>query len=138
MKKFVPLLIAVAAAVPCFPASAGLRQSLPLVLNLSALQASGAIGSVRDGGTSSDWIDCQLLAGFAAPGDSWVECDAMNANGLLSCFSNSASMISVVQSMQSDSYINFTASTATNCNLLGRCCNSIQIGTGSHYLPVKP
>ena len=138
MKQLTPFALILMVATPCLTASAGQRSSLPLSINLSTHTASGALGSVRAGGNSGDWIDCQIQGDFPpGSGFRFVQCDAGTAGPLssISCTSSDSSLIFAAQAMQSDSWVSFKTDTSTFCNG-GPCCTDLTVYTGSRYLPL--
>lgn len=116
-------------------AYAGTKYDQTLAVNLSGYNASGAVGSVRQGGSSNDVLGCLVLSGQPAPAELQVECHATSATGSLICASTDEALIEVAQSMQADSYITFSGQ---SCG--PGCCTltALSVFNGSPFAPVQP
>jgi hypothetical protein len=139
MKKLVLPALLVAALGPSVPASAGLPETDILSLNLSAMTASGSLGSVRQGGGPNDFLDCQIITeSDSSPPLFYGECDANNGGGTpLECFTFSPTLISVIETIQSDSYIAFSGTSCINGQ--STCClASLTVYNGSKYPRLQP
>jgi hypothetical protein len=89
---------------------------------------------VRKGGTASDSLACLVLTGQGTLTDLYVECDASNVSGGINCLSSSPTLVSIAQTIQSDSYIAFSG---TNCG--PGCCTltSLAVFNGSVFYPTQ-
>jgi hypothetical protein len=133
MKKLLSMMGILGGALWLCTASAGLRLSSPLTM--AGTTASGALGTVRNDGTTN-FINCTLLgcpsgscAKYHFPAPVSMECLASTPAVSLDCTSTNPNLIAVVQAMSPDSYVSFT-SDRTGSN---GTCVQVAIANGSPF-----
>lgn len=117
----------------CATAAAGEKAEVPVTLELNAqgqvTRAFGMAGTARNSADSQ-----QLIACFVSATAVGVQggCEAKNAAGASTiCFASSASLMAAVQSVRTDSYIDFSRNSAGQCT-------SIYVANGSPNAVKQP
>ncbi len=109
----------VAAALAFAPdTSAGIKEDIPVVVDLGGRTATGALGTARN---SADWrqvIGCSLQANAGVAHLSLM-CEAMDAQGVaIQCASNDASLVTASLAISGDSQVTFTWDRFRQCTSL--------------------
>ncbi|QWF16996.1 hypothetical protein [Lysobacter capsici] len=115
-----PISAAVAAivlATVCATASAGEKVEVPVTLETNALgqvtRAYGMAGTARNSADSQQLIACFVSATSAGAQGG---CEARNAAGVSTmCITSNAGLLAAVQAVRTDSYIDFSRSSAGQC-----------------------
>lgn len=118
MKLPIPAaLAATVLAMVCATASAGEKAEVPVTLEINGLgQVTRAYGMA---GTARNSADAQqIIACFVSATSTGVQggCEAKNAAGVSTmCITSNASLMAAVQAVRTDSYIDFSRSSAGQC-----------------------
>jgi len=124
MKQMLSGLVAAGVLTTGGAAWAGAKTSYPVVINTTTRTANGALGSARNSTDTVQYIGC--LIGVTNSYTEFVRCFARNSAGTtVGCYSNNYNFIDAVQTINSDSYINFTYDVGGGCTLLEVTTSSI-------------
>lgn len=134
MKLAIPAAVAATMlSMWCATATAGEKVEVPVTLELNAqgqvIRAYGMAGTGRNSADSQQLIACFVSASVASVQGG---CEAKNAAGVSTiCFASSASLMAAVQSVRTDSYIDFSRNSAGQCT-------SIYVANGSPNAVKQP
>jgi hypothetical protein len=113
MKSWLRSILAVAAVLATLtaaPVQAGWKQNYPV--RIVGNVASGSIGSARNSGDSTQWIECTLDAN---PMASWGQCFAKTASGAwLICGTSNPNLLAAIANLKSYGHVEFTVDSG-NC-----------------------
>lgn len=128
MKSWLRSILAVAAVLATLtaaPVQAGWKQNYPV--RIVGNVASGSIGSARNSGDSTQWIECSIDASSSG---SWGQCFAKTATGAtLICGTSDPNMLAAIANLKSYGHVEFTSA--------GGACTRITTRVASYLPPPK-
>ncbi|WP_375756288.1 hypothetical protein [Corallococcus exercitus] len=105
---------------------AGSKGGMSVYVDTVNRHFNGSMGTARNSADSNQNLYCYISS------SGYGVCMATDAAGTnASCFTNNAGMVSVINSLNSDSYVQISYDSAGTCT-------SILVGTGSHHDPKQP
>lgn len=135
MNKLLSVTGILAGALWLCTASAGVRTPFPLVISNAGKTASGALGTIRNDGTTTA-LTCTLRGcpstavcnNVPFPAVISVACQAIGAV-TLECTSTNANLVAAVQAMSPDSWVSFTSDRTGSTGT----CTTVVVSNGSIY-----
>lgn len=109
--------LGLAATLVSAAAFAGFKSGWEVSIDTVNRNASGTLGNVRNSADNTQHIGCSVS--LTSSGLSSMFCSARNAAGtIVSCSSNLASFVALVQSIKQDSQVYFSWDTSGTCTYL--------------------
>jgi hypothetical protein len=121
----------VACALAAGSAYAGMKSNYTVNINTTSRYASGSLADTRSMNDSSSYLDLQVSAYSTSGPRAWVYGYSATSKLSFVCSTTNASLISLAQAVNGDSYISVQWDTSGNCT-------SLSVMSGSEYSPKQP